>query len=51
MLLGLFPLIHYFIKHRWLAVVIIALATYFVRGLWDIVWILMPDEVRNFGMF
>lgn len=50
-LLGLFPLIHYFIKRRWLAVVITALVTYFVRVLWDIVWILMPDEVQNFGLF
>ena len=50
-LLGSFAVTHYFLKRRWLAVVIASLATYFLFAIWNVVWILLPIDMKNFGMF
>lgn len=49
--LGLCFVLPYLFKKQWLHAVKAALATYFLFILWDIIWILVPEEVQNFGMF
>lgn len=49
--LGLCVAIFFCAKHQWMHVVIASLATYGLLILWDILYLLMPAQVRSFGMF